>query len=205
MFQTFCISMLIKQHDREYRIITIYPAYSQYHSCWWPGPRFNMKMSSYQYRKSHCGDKTVVRSSYLHNGISYTVKMSSLYWIRALVIQSTSASAAMVSTYLFWVFHFQYHGENYTRQLFFYKVIIIMVKFNKIKMIVLIIWIKHNSVNQTFNRTAADCKHFWKDLLGAYLHFLLINKSNHGTLTFLYCYLTSVGKGHGVLHSFKTD
>ena len=50
-----------------------------------PGPRFNIKMSSYQYRKSHCGDKTVVRSSYLHNGISYTGKMSSLYWIRALL------------------------------------------------------------------------------------------------------------------------
>ena len=31
-------------------------------------------MSPYQYRKSHCGDKTVVRSSYLHNGISYTVR-----------------------------------------------------------------------------------------------------------------------------------
>ena len=41
--------------------------------------RFNIKMSSYQYRKSHCGDKMVVRSSYLHNGISYTGKMSSLY------------------------------------------------------------------------------------------------------------------------------
>ena len=26
-----------------------------------PGPRFNIKMSSYQYKKSHCGDKTVVR------------------------------------------------------------------------------------------------------------------------------------------------
>ena len=37
------------------------------------GPRFNINMSSYQYRKSHCGDKTVVRSSYLHNGISYTL------------------------------------------------------------------------------------------------------------------------------------
>ena len=48
-----------------------------------PGPWFNIKMSSYQYRKSHCGDKTVVRSSYLHNGISYTGKTSSLYWIRA--------------------------------------------------------------------------------------------------------------------------
>ena len=50
---------------------------------WRPGPWFNIKMSSYQYRKSYCGDKTVVRSSYLHNGISYTGKMSSLYWMGA--------------------------------------------------------------------------------------------------------------------------
>ena len=49
------------------------------------GPWVNIKMSSYQYRKSHCRDKTVVRSSYLHNGISYTGKMSSLYWIRSLI------------------------------------------------------------------------------------------------------------------------
>ena len=41
-----------------------------------PGPWFNIKMLSNQYRKSHCGDKTVVRSSYLHNGISYTGKTS---------------------------------------------------------------------------------------------------------------------------------
>ena len=54
------------------------------------GPWFNIKMSSYQYRKSHCGDKTVVRSSYLHNGISYTGKMSSLYWIGALITKSPS-------------------------------------------------------------------------------------------------------------------
>ena len=51
-----------------------------------PGPWFNIKMSSYQYRKSRCGDKTVVRSTYLHNGISYTDKMSSLYWIGALTL-----------------------------------------------------------------------------------------------------------------------
>ena len=43
-------------------------------------------MPSYQYRKSHCRDKTVVRSSYLHNGNSYTGKMTSLYWIRAQYI-----------------------------------------------------------------------------------------------------------------------
>ena len=58
--------------------------------CWWcmyagwrTGAWFNKNMSSYQYRKSHCGDKTVVRSSYLYNGISYTGKMTSFYWIRA--------------------------------------------------------------------------------------------------------------------------
>ena len=49
-----------------------------------PGPRFNTKISSYQYRKSHCADKTILRPSYLHNGISYTGKTASLYWIRAL-------------------------------------------------------------------------------------------------------------------------
>ena len=51
-----------------------------------PGPRFNIKMTSYQYRKSHCGDKTILRPSYLHNGISYTGKTTSLYWIRAQII-----------------------------------------------------------------------------------------------------------------------
>ena len=41
-------------------------------------------MPSYQYRNSHCGDKTIVRWSYLHNGeigMSYNGKMASLYWI----------------------------------------------------------------------------------------------------------------------------
>ena len=47
-----------------------------------PGPWFNIKMSSYQSRKSHCG--SVVRSSYFHNGISYTSKMASLYWTSPL-------------------------------------------------------------------------------------------------------------------------
>ena len=49
------------------------------------GPWFNIKMPSYQYRKSHCGDKTILWPSYLHNGIAYTGKTISLYWIRALV------------------------------------------------------------------------------------------------------------------------
>ena len=61
------------------------------HGSSWSGPWFNSKMSSYQYRKSHCGDKTVVRSSYLHNGFSYTDKMTSLYWfspLRVIIIWS---------------------------------------------------------------------------------------------------------------------
>ena len=45
------------------------------------GGWFNKKIPSYQYRKSHCGDQTILRPSYLHNGISYTGKMTSLYWI----------------------------------------------------------------------------------------------------------------------------
>ena len=49
------------------------------------GPRFNINMSSYQYRKSHCGDKTVERSFYLHNGISYTGKTIYFYWVGAQV------------------------------------------------------------------------------------------------------------------------
>ena len=52
---------------------------------WDPGPRFNIKVLPYRYRKSHCGDKMVVRSSYLHNGISYTGKIASLYWFSPLI------------------------------------------------------------------------------------------------------------------------
>ena len=48
-----------------------------------PGPRINIKMSSYLYRKSHCEEKTILRLSNLHNGISYTVKTTSLYQIGA--------------------------------------------------------------------------------------------------------------------------
>ena len=55
----------------------------------WQGPWFSIKMSSNQYRKSHCGDKTVVRPSYLHNGTSYTGKMiyliESVYHFHATV------------------------------------------------------------------------------------------------------------------------
>ena len=50
----------------------------------WSRGWFNTKMPSYQYRNSHCGDKMILWLSYLHNGNSYTDKIMSLYWIRAL-------------------------------------------------------------------------------------------------------------------------
>ena len=52
-----------------------------------PGHWFNKKMTSYQYRKSRCGDKTILRPPYLHNGIYYTGKMPSLYWISPLGVE----------------------------------------------------------------------------------------------------------------------
>ena len=66
-----------------------------------PGPWFNIKMSSYQYRKSHCGDKTVVRSSYLHNGISYTGKTTSLYWIRAQIVMMPTLTSLAALDFVF--------------------------------------------------------------------------------------------------------
>ena len=60
---------------------------------WQTGPRFNIKMTSYQYRKSHCGDKTILRPSYLNNGNSYTDKTTSLYWIGSQVGQRSRSYA----------------------------------------------------------------------------------------------------------------
>ena len=63
-------------------------------------------MSSYQYRKSHCGDKMVVRSSYLHNGISYTGETTSLYWIRALMLKHRSTSTRSTDSIFIVLNHF---------------------------------------------------------------------------------------------------
>ena len=53
------------------------------HKCvQYSGPWFSMRMLSYQYRKYHCVDQTILSSSYLYNGISYTGKKTSLNWIR---------------------------------------------------------------------------------------------------------------------------
>ena len=52
-------------------------------TCCRSGSWFNIKMISDQYRKSCCGNKMISRPSYLHKGISFTGKTTSLYWIRA--------------------------------------------------------------------------------------------------------------------------
>ena len=46
------------------------------------GHWFNIKMSYYQYRNYHWGDKMTLRLSFLHNGILYTCETISSYWIR---------------------------------------------------------------------------------------------------------------------------
>ena len=63
-------------------------------------------MSPYQYRKSHCGDKMVVRSFYLHNGISYAGKITSLYWIRAqnLIHPAPSTTKNNTGTHLLYLY-----------------------------------------------------------------------------------------------------
>ena len=60
----WCPGSLLRQDISNHGIEVVQLEYS--------GPWFNIKMPSYQYKKSHYGDKTVVRLSYLHNGISYT-------------------------------------------------------------------------------------------------------------------------------------
>ena len=44
---------------------------------------FSIKIPSYQYRNFHCGDQRILGPTHLHNGISYTGKIASLYWIRS--------------------------------------------------------------------------------------------------------------------------
>ena len=50
-------------------------------------------MPSYQYRKSNCGDKTILQPSCLHSGISYTDKITFLHWIRTLDIWQSLSMA----------------------------------------------------------------------------------------------------------------
>ena len=75
----------------------------------YPEPWFNLKMSSYQYRKSHRGEKTVVRSSYLHNWIFYTGKTTSWYWIIPLIVIPCLTTTKHDKGQTVWIFH-KIHG-----------------------------------------------------------------------------------------------
>ena len=86
------------------------------------GGWLSIKIPSYQYRKSHCGDKKILRPSYLHSGISYTGKMTSLYWIRDLDIQIVlgldlnTSRVFMLSQTSRCFKHMQQHKSIYARQ-----------------------------------------------------------------------------------------
>ena len=47
--------------------------------------RVLIKVPSYQYMISSCGDKTVLKYSYRYDGIPYTGKMAYIHWIRPLI------------------------------------------------------------------------------------------------------------------------
>ena len=72
----------------------------------------NKKMSSYQYRKFHCGDKTVARSSYLHNRISYTGKMASFCWISPLIVYIESGPRLCLGLYYYHWRHWSLDASN---------------------------------------------------------------------------------------------
>ena len=72
-------------------------------SYWTPGTWCNINVSSYQYRKSHCGDKAILQLSYLHNGIAYTGKMTPLYWISPWLTKDTLMPHSMGDLWnVFW-------------------------------------------------------------------------------------------------------
>ena len=98
--KTFVFSFIIFRWHRLLKLFHILDKYRKSHC----GDKTILRPSYLHNRKSHCGDKTILRPSYLHNGISYTGKTTSLYWIRTLfilnnndlVMQEARASAAMV-------------------------------------------------------------------------------------------------------------
>ena len=49
---------------------------------WETGPRLDIKMSFYHYRKSHCGDKTILGPFYLHDCIYYTCNTTFIILMR---------------------------------------------------------------------------------------------------------------------------
>ena len=67
--------------------------------------------------KSHCRDETILRPSYLHNGISYTGKMASLYWIGAQNVSTSLNKNSVFSAFWqlrhYWFIKFCTHHSFY--------------------------------------------------------------------------------------------
>ena len=59
---------------------------------------------AYQSRKSHCGDTTVVRLSYFHNGNSFIGKTSSFYW-NSLQTELNNTLHQWDRKYLLWIIY----------------------------------------------------------------------------------------------------
>ena len=57
-------------------------------------------MPSYQYGKSHFGDKIILRPSYLHNGISYTGKTASWFILNQSPWHFVSLTLVMLNLFL---------------------------------------------------------------------------------------------------------
>ena len=70
-------------------------------------------MPSYQYSNSHRGDKTILRSSYLHTGITYCCKAISLYWFRAQGEMNVSLYQHPLSS-TFWHYYTFKHVHHMT-------------------------------------------------------------------------------------------
>ena len=75
------------------------------HDFFSPGPWFNIMVTSYQYRNSHCGDKMIFWPSYLHNRISHTGKITSLYWNGFLTMSFKMADEISTSLVAVWVLY----------------------------------------------------------------------------------------------------
>ena len=77
----------------------------QHHFYFSSGLWFNMMMLSYQYRKYHYGDKTVIRLSYLRNGIFYNGRVASLHGISPHSILNQPRTE--IYQWEKWPYHFQ--------------------------------------------------------------------------------------------------
>ena len=65
------------------------------------------------FRELHCGDKVVIKSSYLHSGNSYTGKMVSLCWIKARMAMSSLWKISAAFPIQMWINYVKYRYNVY--------------------------------------------------------------------------------------------